>query len=122
MWNTTVTTVTSQNTTHFWYFFHYIINLLLPLYYYKQTSLKLCKHESDLLFRILYPVFVIVSMTQYVKNFNLQIPHDRICRHSLDVLSSSLKLYFRTGRSSPYNQLFVGLVSSKPKQISTKGS
>ena len=27
-------------------------------------------------------VLVIVSMTQYVENFNLQIPHDGICRHS----------------------------------------
>ena len=67
-----------------------------------------------MLFRRLEPVFVIFSMTQYVENFNLQIPHDHTCRRSLKIQSRSLNLYFRTGRSSPCNFYFVGLVSSKP--------
>ena len=46
---------------------------------------------------------VIVSMTQYVENFNLHIPHDCICQRSLKIHSLSLKLYFRTGQSTPYS-------------------
>ena len=60
-------------------------------------------------------------MTQYVENFNLQIPHDHICRGSLKIQSRSLRLYFRTGRSSPYNFPFPSLVS-KPKQICIRKS
>ena len=114
---TSFTTVTSQNTTHSWYFFHYNVNLLLPLSCLlpSQTSLKLCKRKSDLLFRMLQLVFVIVSMTQYVQNFNLQIDH--ICWRSLTTKSRSLKLYFR---SFPYSFPFVSLISLKPKQIRIK--
>ena len=59
-------------------------------------------------------------MTQYVENFNLQIPHDHICWRSLKIKSRSLKLYFRVSRSSPYNVHFVSLVSSKAKQMCIK--
>ena len=69
---------------------------------------------------MLQPVFVIVNMAQYVENFNLQIPHDHICRWNLEIQSLVLKLDFRTGGSSPYNLLFVRLVSSKSKQICKK--
>ena len=72
------------------------------------------------MFQMLQPVFIIVSMTIYVENFNLQIAHDHICRHSLKIQSHSLKLYFRTDRSSPYNFPFLSLVSSKSKQIGIK--
>ena len=57
------------------------------------------------------PVFVIVSMTQYVENFNLQILHYHICRGSLKNQSHPLRLYFRNGQSSPYNFPFTNLVS-----------
>ena len=65
-------------------------------------------------------VFIIVSVTQYEGNVNLQISFDHICRRSLKMQSRSLKLYFRTGRNSKYNFPFVSLVSSKPKQICLK--
>ena len=55
-----------------------------------------------------------------VENFNLQILHSHICGRSLKIYFCSLKLCFRTGRSSPYNFPFVNLVSSKLKQISLK--
>ena len=61
-------------------------------------------------------------MTQYAEKFNLQIAHDDICWNSLKIQFLSLKFYFRTGRSSPYNFPFVSLVSSKPKQICIKKS
>ena len=64
---------------------------------------------QHLLFQMLLPVFVIASMTKYVENFNLQIPLDHICQCSLKIQSRSLKLYFRTSRSSPYNFPFVSL-------------
>ena len=63
---------------------------------------------------------VIVSMTQYVDNFNLQIPYDHICRRNLKIQSRSLNLYFGTGRTFPYNFSCVNLVSTKPKQITVK--
>ena len=56
-------------------------------------------------------------MTQYLENVNLQIPHDHICQRCLKIQSRSLKLYFRTGRSSPYNFPFVTLVLSKPNML-----
>ena len=90
--------------------------------YYLNKPLKLCKRKSDLLFQILQPVFAIASVTHYVEIFNWQIPHDHICRRSLKIQSCSWKLYFRTGRSSPYNFPCVSLVSSKPKQRSLKES
>ena len=65
---------------------------------------------------VLQPVFAIVSMTQYVENFNLQIPRNHIFQRSLKIQFRSLKLYFRIGRSSWYNFPFVSLVCSKPKQ------
>ena len=65
-------------------------------------------------------VIVIVSMTQYAEKFNLQIPREHFHQRSLKIQSPSLKLYVRTGRSSPYNFPFVSLVYSKSKQISTK--
>ena len=71
----------------------------------------------DLLFRMLQPVFMIVIMTQYLENVNLQIPHDHICQRCLKIQSRYLKLYFRTGRSSPYNFLFLSLVLSNSNQI-----
>ena len=55
-------------------------------------------------------------MTQYKENFNVQISHDGICRGSLKIQFRLLRLYFRTGRSSPDNFPFASLVS-KPKQI-----
>ena len=69
---------------------------------------------------MLQPVFVIENMTQYVQNFNLLIPHDHTCWCSLKIQSRSLKLYFGTGRNSPYNFPFVSLVLLKPKQIRIK--
>ena len=60
-------------------------------------------------------------MIQYVENFNLLIPHDDICLGNLKIQSRSLRLYFRTGRSSPYNFPFAGLVSN-PKKICIKKS
>ena len=45
-----------------------------------------------------------------VENLNLQIPHYHICRDSLKIQSRSLRLYFRNGRSSPYNFPFASLV------------
>ena len=60
------------------------------------------------------------QMTQYVDNSNLQIQHDNICWRRLKIESRSLMLYFRTGRSSPYNFPYVSLVSSELKQISMK--
>ena len=62
-------------------------------------------------------VFAVVSITQYEEDFNLQIPHGHICRRSLKIQSRSLKLYFETGCSPPYNFPFVSLFSSKPKRI-----
>ena len=58
-------------------------------------------------------------MTQYVQNFNLQIPHDHTCRGSLKIQSRSSRLYFKTGRSCLYNFPLASLVS-KPKQIFTR--
>ena len=55
-----------------------------------KTSLKLCKRKSDLLSRMLKAVFVIVSMTQYVENFNLKIPHGHVCRRCLKIQFRSL--------------------------------
>ena len=69
---------------------------------------------------MLWLVFAIVCLTQYVENFNLQIPHDHISWRSLKIQSRSLKLYFTTRQSFPYNSPFESLVSSKPKQIFTK--
>ena len=42
--------------------------------------------------------------------------HDRICRRSLKIQSRSLKLYFRTSRSSPYNFPFESLKEKKEKE------
>ena len=75
-----------------------------------------------MLFPVAVTVFVIVSMTQYAENFNLQIPHDHICRRSLTIQFCSMKLYFTTSGCFPYNFAFVILVSSKPKQICMKKS
>ena len=61
-------------------------------------------------------------MTEYAENFNLQIPHNHIRRRSLKIHFPSLKLYFRSGQSSPYIFPFVSLVFSKPKQICIKKS
>ena len=121
---TSFTTITSQNTTYFGYFFHCTVNLLLPLncLLLNKTPLKLCKRKSNFLFRMLYPVFVVVSMAQHVENFDMEISHDHICQRSLKIQFRSLKLHFRTGRSSPYNFPFVSLVLSKPKQICIKKS
>ena len=108
---------------HLSFFFpYYTVNFLSPLSCLlpNYSSLKLCKGKSVLLLRMLQPVFVIVSMTQYLEDFNLQIPYDHICRRSIKIQSHFFKLYFRTSRSSPYNFPFAILVSSKPKQISMK--
>ena len=72
------------------------------------------------MFGMMQLVFIIDSMTQYVENFNLQIPYDHICLHSLKIQSRSLKLYFRTDRSSPNSFPFLRLVLSKSKQICIK--
>ena len=65
---------------------------------------------------MLKPAFIIVSMPQYVEDSNLQIPHDHICRRSLQIQSRSLNLYILiTDRTSPYNFPFVNLVSPKQK-------
>ena len=45
---------------------------------------------------------------------------DHICRRNLKIQSHSLKLYFRTGQSSPYNFPCVSLVTSKAKQVRIK--
>ena len=62
---------------------------------------------------------------QYVENFNLQIPHYHICQESLKIQSRSLRLYFRNGRSSPYNFPFSSLLSKTKidmhKEIANKG-
>ena len=48
------------------------------------------------------PIATSSSITEYVENFNQQIPHDHICRRSLEI------------------QSFVSLVSTKPKEIYIK--
>ena len=64
-------------------------------------------------------------MTQYAENFSLQIPHDHICRRSLKIQSRSLKLYFGTGRTFPYNfscvSCFHEIKTSNYKKIENKG-
>ena len=77
---------------------------------------------SNVLFQMLSPVFVTVGMTQYVDNINLQLSHDQIHSCSLKTQSYSLKLCFRTDRSSLLNFPFVSLALSKPKQIFKKKS
>ena len=62
--------------------------------------MKLRKRKSDLLFRMLQPALITFSVTQYLDNFHLKIPHEHICHRSLKIRSSSLKLQFGTGQSS----------------------
>ena len=82
------------------------------VFYHITKSLQTCLCASQICcFQMLYRVFVIVSMNQYVESFNLLIPHDHICRYSLKIQSHVLKLYFRTGPSSPFSFPFVSLVS-----------
>ena len=90
------------------------------VYYLTKPLWNCVSAKSDLLFRILQPVFVTVCMAQYVANFNLQILYDLICRRSLKIQSRSLKLHFKTGRNSPFKFPFVSLTSWKPKQICIK--
>ena len=93
-------------------FYHTVsLLLLLSCLLTNETFGKLYKRKLDLLFQMLRPIFFIVSITQYVENFNLQIPHYHIFRGSLKIQSRSLRLYFRKGRSSPYNFSFASLVS-----------
>ena len=65
--------------------------------------------------------FIEVFFEEYYDKFQSADSHDHIWRGSLKIQSRSLRLYYRTDRSSPYNFLFASLVS-KPKHICIKKS
>ena len=103
------------------FFFHYTVNLVLPL----SSSYLIkppwnCVSTSQICRSGCCSLSWSLSIWLYVKNFNLQIPHDHTCRCSLKIQFRSLKLHFRSSRSSPDNFPFVNLVLSKPKQICMK--
>ena len=107
---TSFTAVTLQNITHFWYFFIILSVCCFHLFlYYLTTPLWNCVSASQ-----------ICWSRCYVENFNLQIPHHHFCWRSLKIQCRSLKVFYRNDRSSPYNFIYVNLVSAKPKQIHIK--
>ena len=93
---TSFTAVTSQNTTHFWYFFiilsicccHLIVYYLTKPLWNCLSAYQICCSRCCIV------CLVHCQYGQWEGNFNLQIPHDDLCRRSLTIQSRSLKLYF----------------------------
>ena len=83
--------------------------------YYPTKPLWNCVSASQICCSGCCSLSLLLSVWLYVENFNLPIPHDHICRCSLEIQCCSLKLHFRTDRS-----LYISLVSSKPKQVCIK--